>query len=267
MNPYQVLGIPQGASDEEIKAAYRKLVKEYHPDRNSSESAKVIIVRVKEAYEILNDAVKRAKFNQTLQPIYYDKQTDEERKYEEKKKAYRQRQREREIREEALREIKEKRYYKVGKLVVIPILVFASMLIIDQFLPENHFQGPAKIGWQQSLSKRGRTYLSYMVTREFVIGVPNEVHVAYDYYGSPGQIRIEASPIFKIPKTVQVSLKESVAEFEAKRTVYSFLLPLHYILFLTSLFVVTRKEYSPLFHLIGVLAAFFLVIVLMNMYL
>lgn len=53
-DPYEVLGIPQGASDDEIKAAYRKLAKKYHPDVNGgSAEAEVKMKEVNEAYSIL----------------------------------------------------------------------------------------------------------------------------------------------------------------------------------------------------------------------
>lgn len=53
-DPYEVLGIPQGASDDEIKAAYRKLAKKYHPDLNGgSAEAEVKMKEVNEAYNIL----------------------------------------------------------------------------------------------------------------------------------------------------------------------------------------------------------------------
>lgn len=53
-DPYEVLGIPQGASDDEIKAAYRKLAKKYHPDLNGgSAEAEARMKEVNEAYNIL----------------------------------------------------------------------------------------------------------------------------------------------------------------------------------------------------------------------
>lgn len=53
-DPYEVLGIPQGASDDEIKAAYRKLAKKYHPDLNGgSAEAEAKMKEVNEAYHTL----------------------------------------------------------------------------------------------------------------------------------------------------------------------------------------------------------------------
>jgi hypothetical protein len=50
---YRILGIRQGASDDEIRRAYRKKALEYHPDRNHSPEAEGMFIRVTEAYEYL----------------------------------------------------------------------------------------------------------------------------------------------------------------------------------------------------------------------
>ncbi|HIT70226.1 MAG TPA: DnaJ domain-containing protein [Candidatus Aphodomonas merdavium] len=53
-DPYSVLGVPHGASDDEIKAAYKKLAKRYHPDlNNGSASAEKKMAEINEAYDIL----------------------------------------------------------------------------------------------------------------------------------------------------------------------------------------------------------------------
>jgi molecular chaperone DnaJ len=61
---YEVLGISKDATKEEIKRAYRKLARKYHPDVNKEPDAADKFKEVKEAYEVLSDDNKRAQYDQ-----------------------------------------------------------------------------------------------------------------------------------------------------------------------------------------------------------
>ena len=67
MNYYELLGVEKTASVEEIKAAYKKQMKKWHPDINKSENAENMSAKINEAKEVLLDEVKRKDYDEYLE--------------------------------------------------------------------------------------------------------------------------------------------------------------------------------------------------------
>src|SRR5947207_3803088 len=62
---YEVMGVQRGASEDEIKKAYRGLARKYHPDRNPGDKeAERKFKEVQDAYDVLSDKKKRAQYDQ-----------------------------------------------------------------------------------------------------------------------------------------------------------------------------------------------------------
>ena len=60
---YDVLGVERGASEEEIRRAFRRLARQYHPDVNKDSDAEMRFKEINEAYEVLSDAEKRRSYD------------------------------------------------------------------------------------------------------------------------------------------------------------------------------------------------------------
>ncbi|MEZ0396812.1 MAG: J domain-containing protein [Anaerolineales bacterium] len=63
---YGVLGIHRTADDEEIKSAYRRMVKQWHPDVCKEPNAQEMFIKIREAYELLSNPTRRAKYDAGL---------------------------------------------------------------------------------------------------------------------------------------------------------------------------------------------------------
>lgn len=68
-NYYEVLGVERGASQDDIKKAYRRLAMKYHPDRNPGDkAAEEKFKQIGEAYAVLSDEQKRAAYDRFGRP-------------------------------------------------------------------------------------------------------------------------------------------------------------------------------------------------------
>jgi molecular chaperone DnaJ len=76
-NYYEILGIPESASKDAIKDAYRKLAMQYHPDRNKSPGAEEKFKEISEAYAVLSDDEKRKQYD-TLGDTGFDQRYSRE---------------------------------------------------------------------------------------------------------------------------------------------------------------------------------------------
>lgn len=61
---YEILGVSRNASDDDLKKAFRRLAFEYHPDRNKENGAEDKFKEINEAYQVLSDRDKRARYDQ-----------------------------------------------------------------------------------------------------------------------------------------------------------------------------------------------------------
>eukprot|EP00058_Branchiostoma_floridae_P006199 XP_002591687.1 hypothetical protein BRAFLDRAFT_223511 [Branchiostoma floridae] len=70
MDPYRVLGVDRSADEREVKKAYRRLSREWHPDKNKDPGAEQKFIEINQAYEVLSDTEKRSNYDNYGDPDY-----------------------------------------------------------------------------------------------------------------------------------------------------------------------------------------------------
>lgn len=124
---YEILGIPSGASQEEIKKAYRRLAKKYHPDVNRSLEATAKFVQIHEAYNAITGKKPVGSYPQNSWSDY-----DEE--YELRRKVWEYIKQQRIEREKELLETTGKIFYYFN-IVLLSAVLFNLALVFDYLLP------------------------------------------------------------------------------------------------------------------------------------
>jgi len=265
LSHYDILGVDPEASEQEIKAAYRKLVKQYHPDKNDSDEARQQIVLVNAAYEILSDPEKRIEYDSFSASVFTEATESEE---------YRQAYREAYILEKKKKARVAKRNklklerlaFRVFRVLTFPILIFAIVLIVDHFLPGVKYTEVPIQGWQKvTHSKSGyESVYSFMQTKNFEFEVPNEVHLNYPYYEDVEKpsVTVETTPLFKTITRVTMGTTRMP---DNNKDVFSNWIPLPWLLLLSSLFTVMIRKYALASYSMYFLPAMLLTIIIMQM--
>lgn len=133
---YQILGVSRGASDAEIKRAYRKLAVKYHPDKNKEASAQDQIRVINEAYDVLGDVEKRRAYDLGQYKPLIDTFTVSEEPRPHRDPAYRRRRPPTNAPsgKPTMRELME-RYTPFFVKVSVAAFAFCMLLVVDYTLP------------------------------------------------------------------------------------------------------------------------------------
>jgi len=193
---YKILGLPVGASEQEVRKSYRQLAMKYHPDRNSSPNAEEMFIRLTEAYEILiGKRTPRGTPGST--PRKSKKESHEERMKTARKRYTEQIIREHLENERYFNYLTKSRKWDTIRLGAFIGTILALFMIMDYFLPHHfeedqitHFRRSAAYspgGQEVGLIKTERGD-HYWVSR-----------MTYDLHSKTRHIYVETSWIFHNP--------------------------------------------------------------------
>lgn len=250
---YKILGLPDGASEREVRKKYRKLVMIYHPDKNDAPEAEQKFIEITEAYEVLTGKIKapHKSSQSTDTPSAKSSKASHEERIKNAKKRYR---------EQIFREFMENEDYfnKLTKgpkwttirIIAILGLVLSSLIFADYFLPR-HYDPIRVTGYNINAGVLGADKLELSLIQtdsgeKFWIS-----RLTYQLYGKSPNGYKESSWIFHNPISIISQGKTMHRRYFVHFTFYSFGWFTALILLLPTLLLLYRRKnvrFTVLYH-------------------
>jgi hypothetical protein len=229
MNPYEILEVSAGASDAEIKAAYRRAVKKHHPDLTGNNNESIILIN--EAYEILTDGDRKKKYDVPIRWEYTPEPPDPVEIY---KSQFRERKK---AEARARIELEKKVFHKLF-YVNLFIAAFTLLLILDQNLPS-----VSTIEFALDSQHRHLRH-DEIETENLEINIPRSAGLDHTFIITE-PIHVEQSPIFNVPTHAIVRDGDNEWSFVPAVTVFSFGIPFHYVILFLCGLTLSRRTFGP----------------------
>lgn len=258
MTYYQILEVPTDASEEEIKASYRRLVKAYHPDVNPSPQAAEIIRLLTESYDVLSNSYRRQVYDINLgigstEHIPQKQETEEERYRREFKQ---RRNQEEQVREEKLFRLKS-RFYQVQRWSQVFFVSLGIIFSIDYYRLSDPVSDQI-VNVRDSRLKGSRVYLE---NHTFI----SESKLFFDHLDEPvSEVQILHSSVFGIPTRLQIERSGQVYQYRIYRNLHDLnnIFPL--VLLGIGIVLLFKRHYTDWALTLGIISFLVGVILLMS---
>ena len=240
---YDLLGLPETATQNEVRKKYRSLAMRLHPDKNPSKEAQYQFIKITEAYEIVigkKEKPTQRKKSSSPKARQEDRVKEARKRYEDQK------------RKEA---IENERYYqslingkgwKFIKLNALIGLVLSLLLISDHFLPPIYEEDRIAAYSLDVYRAVGGKSISLIKTEEGKeFWIENMNYTLYAYFP---EIYVERSRIFRDPIHIISKQKTKNESFKAYYTFYASSIPT-VLLFLIPFFTILYKRRTVFFTL------------------
>lgn len=211
----EVLGLVPGATEDEVKTAYRKLSKRYHPDINKSPDAQDKFIKITEAYNFLRKVGPRPH----QEKVSYD-YNPYENEFRERRRRAREFARKRAEEEAKMMQEMYQVLFKFFRPVMLVIGLFNALLIVDYLIPAKNYEQSPESFFQERVrtGRGGSTVYNDIYLEKFYMRFSKVDFSSYEHLDS---INVKATYLFATPLSLFLSSEGLTNEYQQAYSVYA----------------------------------------------